>query len=201
MGTSHTRHAVVAALTMSCYRAPPYPAPQLPYEGVTDPLPGSDPAAAVPRERPARVVERRDRVVEPVDDDELPLTVSGIALDPTFASACRLPSSPRAFFEFDSADLDSRDVAVLRRVAACLTEGQLRGRRVELVGRTDPVGSGEYNQGLARARVEAVRELLRGQGVPAANIVHRIAAEALTDPLWPPGWDFDRRVDIRLIQP
>lgn len=201
MRSSDAIVAIVAVLMFGCARTPARRAPpDYQYSGATDPIPAiSTVEEAVPEKRPA--VTPPARVHRPADDNPMPLTVSGIALDPTLSSACQLPPSPKAFFEFDSADLDGRDITILRRVAACLTEGPLRGQSVELVGRTDPVGSSDYNERLARTRAEAVRGFLVDQGVPPANIVLRIAAEALTDPLWPPGWDFDRRVDIRLIRP
>lgn len=154
------------------------------------------------RERPCpderRAVDRPERASDA--SDEPPLTVSGIVLSPTFSAQCQLPATPRVFFEFDSADLDGRDVETLRRVATCLTEGPLRGHSIELVGRTDPRGADRYNELLGRSRAESVRDYLRGHGVPDSNMVVRVSGEGLADPLWPRGWSFDRRVDIRLLR-
>lgn len=133
--------------------------------------------------------------------DGLPLALSGVFLEPTFSDACQLPPAPKTYFEFDSSNLDSRDMELLRRVAACLSDGPLQNHPVELVGYADPRGSDAYNRELGRSRAESVREFLRDRGVPAANISVRVAGEGFGDPLWPAGWAHDRRVDIRLLGP
>jgi outer membrane protein OmpA-like peptidoglycan-associated protein len=183
------RVALVAALAAACsHTAADVAAPN---DGLAGP--GERPC---PDER--RAVERPQRASDA--SDEPPLTVSGIVLSPTFSAQCKLPATPRVFFEFDSADLDGRDVEVLRRVAKCLAEGPLRGSSVELVGRADPRGPDRYNELLGRSRADSVRDYLRDQGVPESNMVVRVSGEGLADPLWPRGWSFDRRVDIRLLR-
>lgn len=171
------------------------------YDGASDPYPATAPIAEDRGAPPSPAAGRPARRQAAADPRAAPPTVAGILLDPTFTTACQLHAPPRAFFAFDSADLDSRDAEVLRRVAACLTRGQLRGHRVQLVGHADPRGSDEYNRRLARARVESVRDFLRDEGVPASSMLIRISGEGFGDPLWPGGWDFDRRVDIRLLRP
>lgn len=209
-------HLLVAvALTAGCSRgAPP---PSVLRSGDRGAI------AASPRGTPARHVdaapvhqdaERRD--LPPAPDPVEPrgegpsrrapakrreVRPPGIALDPTFSTACRLPPTPKAFFAVDSAELDADAVELLRVVAACLTQGPLRGYQILLIGFADPRGPADHNEVLARARAESVRSFLRDEGVSAKDMLVRVRGEGLGDPLWPPGWDFDRRVEIRLVRP
>lgn len=128
-----------------------------------------------------------------------PLTVTGVFVEPTLAAACGLTVSPRAFFEFDSSDLDKGDIAVLRHLATCLSTGPLAGRRVELVGHTDPRGPDEYNQRLGRTRAQAVQDYLVMQGVTTDNIRIRSAGERQASPTDSSEWPRDRRVDLVLV--
>lgn len=188
------RVVLVAALAAACSRtAADIAAPARKDDGLAGPGERERPC---PDER--RAVDRPERGSDA--SDELPLTVSGIVLSPTFSAQCQLPATPKVFFEFDSADLDVRDVEMLRRVAACLAEGPLRGHSIELVGRADPRGPDRYKELLGRSLAESIRDFLRDHGVPDSNMVVRVSGEGLADPLWPRGWSFDRRVDIRLLR-
>lgn len=126
------------------------------------------------------------------------LTVSGVYLDADLASACNI-TTPKAFFEFDSADLNTPANDTLRDVATCLTTGPLSGRTIELVGHTDPRGTDEYNRQLGKSRAESVRDYLQIQGVPQSSLNARSVGEQGTDPNDASEWPFDRRVDIRLV--
>ena len=130
---------------------------------------------------------------------DYPLVITGVFVEPTLASQCGLTMSPKAFFEFDSTNLDQRDAAVLKHIAQCLSTGPLAGRRVELVGRADPSGPDEYNRQLGRSRAEAVQQFMVDQGMQATNITVRSAGERMADPTDPSGWPLDRRVDIVLV--
>ncbi|MBZ5715706.1 OmpA family protein [Nannocystis pusilla] len=185
------RVVIVAALAAACSRTAADLAAPVQDDGHTGP--GARPCPDEPRgaDAPEQAPDERE---------EPPLTVSGIVLSPTFSAQCQLPATPKVFFAFDSADLEGRDVEMLRRVATCLTDGPLRGHSIELVGRADPRGRDRYNELLGRSRADSVRDYLRRQGVPESNMVVRVSGEGLADPLWPRGWSFDRRVDIRLLR-
>lgn len=142
-----------------------------------------------------------DAAAAPAEDAEpavVPIAITGVYIEPTVASACGLVMSPKAYFAFDSTDLTAGDTAVLRQVGQCLATGPLAGRRVTLVGHTDPRGSDAYNQELGRSRAESVQEFLVTEGVNAANLEVRSVGEANTDPEDPAEWPRDRRVDITL---
>lgn len=129
---------------------------------------------------------------------ELPLTVSGIFLDQELVTACEIRLPPKAYFEFDSADLDLESNRTLSDVATCVTTGPLRGRKLELVGHTDPRGSDDYNKQLGRSRAESVRDFLLDQGLPQSTLSTRSVGERDADPD-PSEWAYERRVDIRLL--
>ena len=129
---------------------------------------------------------------------DYPVTVTGVFIEPTLASACGLTVSPRAFFEFDSTDLDKGDAAVLRHVANCLATGTLAGRRVELIGHADPRGPDAYNDKLGRSRAQSVQDFLVSHGVTTDNIEVRSAGAQGASPD-PSEWPYDRRVDVKLV--
>ena len=129
---------------------------------------------------------------------DYPVTVTGVFIEPTLATACGLTVSPRAFFEFDSTDLDKGDAAVLRHVANCLATGMLAGRRVELIGHADPRGPDAYNDKLGRSRAQSVQDFLVSHGVTTDNIEVRSAGAQGASPD-PSEWPYDRRVDVKLV--
>lgn len=130
---------------------------------------------------------------------DYPVTVTGVFIEPTLATACGLTVSPRAFFEFDSTDLDKGDAAVLRHVANCLATGTLAGRRVELIGHADPRGPDAYNDKLGRSRAQSVQDFLVSHGVTTDNIAVRSAGAQGASPTDPSEWPYDRRVDVVLV--
>lgn len=124
-------------------------------------------------------------------------TVTGIYLDPLLMSGCGL-TEVQAFFEYDSVEVDTHTDQVLHRVAQCITTGPLKGRRVRVVGHTDPVGPDRYNDELGKSRAQAVRDYLVFHGVPAAEIEFLSMGETGADESHPAEWPYDRRVDVFL---
>jgi peptidoglycan-associated lipoprotein len=111
--------------------------------------------------------------------------------------ACGIAASD-AFFPFDSARLEKKDIKPLNDVAGCFTTGPMKGRQLKLVGRADPRGPAAYNVTLGQARADSVQKYLtdRGVGVSNAPSTSRGAMDATgTDDA---GWARDRRVDIML---
>lgn len=160
----------------------------------------ADQAAAYyyPEDRSGPADPRADQYLDRGATTELPLTVTGIFLDQELVSACEIRLPPKAYFEFDSADLDLESNRTLSDVATCVTTGPLRGRKLELVGHTDPRGADAYNTRLGRSRAESVRDFLLGQGLPQATLSTRSVGER--DAAADPGeWAYERRVDIRLL--
>jgi peptidoglycan-associated lipoprotein len=111
--------------------------------------------------------------------------------------ACGISASD-AFFPFDSARLEHKDIKPLNDVAGCFTTGPMKGRVLKIVGRADPRGPPAYNVTLGQARADSVQKYLtdRGVGLTQAPSTSRGAMDATgTDDA---GWARDRRVDIML---
>lgn len=124
---------------------------------------------------------------------------TGVFIDNDVAVACNVPQ-PKTHFEYDSANVRDADLATLGTIAKCMREGNLQGRRVEVVGRTDARGPSEYNRQLGKSRADAVTELLSEKGVEKAKIITRSTGEARAKGTDEAGFASDRRVDIRLVK-
>jgi peptidoglycan-associated lipoprotein len=125
-------------------------------------------------------------------------TVTGVSLDPDLRSGCGI-KGVQTFFEYDSTDVEPPEDTVLYQLAHCLSEGPLQGRKVRVVGHTDPRGSDRYNDELGKSRAQAVREYLVNHGVDHTAIEMLSMGEAMADEGNPAEWPFDRRVSIRLM--
>jgi peptidoglycan-associated lipoprotein len=122
-----------------------------------------------------------------------------VFIDASILSACGI-SSPRTYFEFDSAQVQGTDQGTLDQVATCMTTGALKGRNIEVVGHTDPRGSAQYNEQLGQSRAQSVAGYLGSKGVSSPKISTQSRGEAEATGTEPEGWSYDRRVDIRLVQ-
>jgi len=73
------------------------------------------------------------------------------------------------FFGFDSADLKPESYPELNRLADFLQRNP--GKRVEIAGHTDDVGTDAYNQNLSERRAHAVVEYLVSKGISKAMLI------------------------------
>jgi len=117
------------------------------------------------------------------------------------ASACKLDfgnvnSAPK--FDFDKSDLPPEDRDVLGQIAKCVTVGPMKGRGLQLVGRTDPRGESEYNLGLGEHRADAVAKYLEALGVPSGQLGETSRGKLDANGTDEATWRRDRRVDIML---
>lgn len=101
-------------------------------------------------------------------------------------------------FDFDRSTLLPQDRDVLAQVAKCVTTGPLGGRSLELVGRTDPRGSVEYNFLLGEHRASSVETYLSALGMDKAKIMETSRGELDATGKDEASWQRDRRVDIAL---
>lgn len=106
---------------------------------------------------------------------------------------------PAPFFEFDSAKVAATDKPTIQMLSNCMADGALRGKNIELIGRTDPRGSEEYNEELGLARAQRVKDYLVAQGIPEGRIKVSSLGRQDASPS-PKDWPADRRVEIRLAQ-
>lgn len=125
------------------------------------------------------------------------LTISSIFIDPKIATICGMVQ-PKAYFDFDSAVVEAADDRSLATLAQCATSGPLKGRKLDLIGHTDPRGTDEYNAKLGRSRSQAIADYLTKEGMVASTMTVKSEGEQGADPGSPEEWSYDRRVDIRL---
>ncbi|MEA2753362.1 MAG: peptidoglycan-associated lipoprotein [Myxococcales bacterium] len=129
----------------------------------------------------------------------------GLSVSNAIAKACGIGGSGRAdgqpvapSFEYDSAALAEEDRVLLGQVAKCLTEGALKGRNVNLVGRADPRGEPEYNMTLGGSRADTVKRYMVDLGVGREHMLGTSRGEMDATGTNEPGWAHDRRVDVEL---
>jgi peptidoglycan-associated lipoprotein len=103
-------------------------------------------------------------------------------------------------FDFDSSDLSPAEKDLLSQLAKCLTEGPLKGRSIQLVGRADPRGEQEYNMELGERRADQVKKYLSGLGVESGRTGETSRGELDATGKDEEGWRKDRRVDINLVK-
>jgi peptidoglycan-associated lipoprotein len=142
-----------------------------------------------------RAADTLPRAPEPVQAS------THVAVSDDLATQCALrvnnpEQAPR--FDYDAADLQADDRAVLQQVAECLLRGPLQGRTVKLVGRADPRGTSEYNLGLGTRRAESVLSYLTRLGVPQGQLTATTRGSLDAGGTDDASWRRDRRVDLQL---
>ena len=131
-----------------------------------------------------------------------PAAAANVGVSDDLARQCRLKlSNPEQApkFGYNEDDLLPSDRDVLQQVAVCLLRGPLQGKTVQLVGRTDPRGTDEYNLGLGTRRAESVRSYLQRLGVPSTRLSPTTRGELDAAGSDETGWQRDRRVDLELV--
>jgi peptidoglycan-associated lipoprotein len=126
-------------------------------------------------------------------------TASSIHIDDAILKACGI-TVPKAFFAFDSANVQSQDTSTLEAVAKCFVDGPLKGRSLKLVGHADPRGETEYNFVLGNSRADAVGGFLRSKGLAKSKVDSTSRGELDATGTDEDGWARDRRVDVLLAQ-
>jgi peptidoglycan-associated lipoprotein len=126
-----------------------------------------------------------------------------ISVSDEIARACRLhfadlSTAPK--FEFDRSDLLPADHEVLGKIGHCVTTGPLQGRSLILVGRADPRGTPEYNMALGARRAHNVTQFLEQLGVAPLRVRETSRGELDAVGTDEATWQFDRRVDILLLE-
>jgi peptidoglycan-associated lipoprotein len=124
-----------------------------------------------------------------------------IAISMDIAEACNIAAEKRINprFEYNEDELLDDDRSVLDTIAKCLADGPLKGRMVNLIGRTDPRGTEEYNLGLGSRRSSAVREYMNKLGTKPSQLLETTRGSLEATGTNEAGWSRDRRVDIVLV--
>jgi outer membrane protein OmpA-like peptidoglycan-associated protein len=107
-------------------------------------------------------------------------------------------------FAFNSADLAPEAAPTLRAIAQALQSPELAGRRVQIEGHTDSVGSDRYNLHLSARRARRVQQyLVRHYRLPPARLlaVGRGEAEPIADNATAEGRQKNRRVELVNLGP
>jgi peptidoglycan-associated lipoprotein len=129
-----------------------------------------------------------------------PSASSAVNVSDEIRTACGIvDNSDRApKFDYNSSELSPAEKDLLAQVAKCLTDGPLKGRAVQLVGRADPRGEQEYNMQLGEHRADQVKRYLGGLGVDAGRVSQTSRGELDATGTDEDGWRKDRRVDNNL---
>jgi peptidoglycan-associated lipoprotein len=157
--------------------------------------PKPEPAApAAPKPTPPVAEKKAPEPEPPVPETP---TASAVHIDDAILSACGI-EAPKAFFSFDSANVQGQDTSTLEKVATCFASGPLKGRSMKLIGHADPRGETEYNFVLGNSRADAVGGFLRSKGMDKSKISTTSRGELDASGTDETTWARDRRVDVLL---
>lgn len=128
-----------------------------------------------------------------------PIQEGGLQLSGELAELCHLHATGgKQHFGTNDDNLLPTERDMLVQLAACLSEGTLRSRGLELVGRADPRGEQEYNMVLGEKRAARVAGYLESAGVGRTRMKVSSRGELDAGGKDESGWQEDRRVDITL---
>jgi peptidoglycan-associated lipoprotein len=116
---------------------------------------------------------------------------------------CNLPLSNIADapkFAFDESDLDLGDYQMLQLIGQCMSSGPLAGKSLELTGRADSIGAGEYNLALGARRSSTVASYLQKFGADPTHLQQTSRGDLDASGTDPAARQLDRRVDITLVK-
>ena len=122
---------------------------------------------------------------------------SNVSISADIKRACGISDSD-AFFPYNSANVQARDRAILKRLATCFTSGPLKGRKMHLVGHADPRGELEYNYLLGQRRADNVKSAIVGAGMASDKVGTTSRGEDEARGSNEASWARDRRVDVQL---
>ncbi|MGD0527534.1 MAG: OmpA family protein [Polyangiaceae bacterium] len=126
------------------------------------------------------------------------LEVEGLYSMYVMESVRELCAGPDPFFAFDSSKATGGDQPTMRVLVDCMISGPLRGKRIRLIGHTDPRGTDAHNDDLGLERAQRVKTFLVGNGVDQDRIeTASMGAEGAAQA--PKDWGRDRRVQIQLV--
>ncbi len=128
--------------------------------------------------------------------------------DPNLVQALETPQgivlriSDEVLFEFDSANLSSEAIPVLKQIAQLLR--RYAGAQVSIEGHTDTIGPAEYNQKLSELRAQTVANWLTSQPAMVFRNPPQIVGYGESRPLVNPLGSRDeqkknRRVEIHIL--
>lgn len=131
--------------------------------------------------------------------DVAPSSTAYVQVEESSSTTCSLPNDEERApkFDYDEATLRPRGEGILDGVAACLTDGPMKGETVTVIGHADPRGSDEYNQKLGEKRARAASGYLTAHSVDASRIRIDSRGEEAATGQDEASWKRDRRVEVR----
>jgi peptidoglycan-associated lipoprotein len=124
-------------------------------------------------------------------------TASAASIDPQITKACGLTTA-EAYFAFDSAQVRAEDGKTLEKIATCFASGPLKGRRLRIVGHTDPRGTDDYNMTLGLSRADTIGNFIKTHGLSEKQVGTTSRGEIDATGTDDASWAKDRRVDLLL---
>jgi peptidoglycan-associated lipoprotein len=128
------------------------------------------------------------------DDGEWRYTI--VDFDPSLVQNCGV-STTQTYFKYDSAALSDNGKDVVTDIAACVTDGPLKGAELVVVGTTDPAGTDQYNMELGMSRAESVEKELAKNGVSKTRVTTVSLGEVKASAS-PDAWAKDRQVRVEV---
>lgn len=139
------------------------------------------------------VVRDTISIVQPVPEKEI-ITIRDTIYTNAASDLSAIPQYPPVYFNSGKSTLSDETIEELKKVAAHLMDHP--NHIIELTGRTDASGSAAVNQRVAKARINAIKNILIKEGVAPSKILSAAAignsAEKNTAS--------QRRVDLLIIQ-
>lgn len=161
--------------------------------------PTPEPSEAISKEPAAGEMDDSEDNADSEDMsfDPAVLTLMLVDIDSELAVMCSLEAS-KVYFRYDSANLVPEAKDRLDELATCAKSGPAKDRGLQIIGRTDPAGSDEYNKTLGMSRADSVAKYLADQGVAKTRVDTESKGEQAANEDLPATWPWDRRVTIRL---
>jgi len=128
--------------------------------------------------------------------DKNPDTTSGIKIDDKIIKLCG--DLPKAFFAFDSSEVQPDAANALDALARCFVSGPGKGKSLILTGSTDPRGPTDYNMTLGGHRAGSVADFLATKGMEKGRLHTNSNGDLGATGTDEPTWAKDRRVEITL---
>src|SRR6201992_497006 len=122
---------------------------------------GNKPPPAAPSGNTEAPIATPAPAPSPKPDDDA--TKGQINISDEIRKACGI-SDAEAYFDFDSANVQAAARATLEKLAKCLAEVPLKGRKMNMGVHADPRGEEEYNIVLGDRRADNVKHALTGLG-------------------------------------
>jgi len=145
-------------------------------------------------------VKREVKPAEPVTPPPAqPPPSTGVSIDEEILTKCHVKGG-KLFFEFDKSNLSACDLTTINDVAGCLSNGPLKGKKLEIIGFADSRGNNEYNTKLGESRAQAVEDYLVKMGTPKENLTTSSKGESDAKGTEVVGWAYDRRVELHLVK-